>query len=288
MEQTRKGLSIEHIREEYVYDIIKPWMEDKKIFFDIDEWMQYIRQYNFSIGGRFHGNVVSILNNIPALFCVVDARTEEMVKWFKLPYIYMKDFDENKSVDYYYDLANYDEFNRQYMVRYSEFLDFLNVNNIYHWGYDETCTDKTKYSFISKYITARIDVVVEGYNAKLQILDISDNAINKEIVWSNEQGSRCVMESSALKLDFVIKAITSGTVKIMLRGIESKDDNENGKLIPYWIDYKSIVVNGKEQLKQVKPAWFGNFPLLTGEATSGNIFRLHIEWEPHIDNRVKI
>lgn len=144
------------------------------------------------------------------------------------------------------------------------------------------------YEVIKKYTTARIDVVIEGNNAKLEILNISDTAINKEVAWSNEQGMGYILESSVLKLDFTIKAITSGLVKVILRGIEFKDGKENEKLIPYWIDYKSIVVNGQEQLQEVKPAWFGDFPVLSGNAIPGNIFNLHIEWEPHRDNRVKI
>lgn len=164
---------------------------------------------------------------------------------------------------------------------YEELMKIIKKNNF-------ALMEHSVYEVIKKYTTARIDVVIEGNNAKLEILNISDTAINKEVAWSNEQGMGYILESSVLKLDFTIKAITSGLVKVILRGIEFKDGKENEKLIPYWIDYKSIVVNGQEQLQEVKPAWFGDFPVLSGNAIPGNIFNLHIEWEPHRDNRVKI
>lgn len=116
--------------QEY-YDYVSKKMEGKiHTFFEINEWKKFAKDFDFSIGSRFHGNVVALWNNVPALFIMIDSRMREMLEYFKLPYIQMKDFDETKGIEFYYDLADYTEFNKKYEANYNNYLDFLKKNHM--------------------------------------------------------------------------------------------------------------------------------------------------------------
>ena len=126
VEQTEHRFSPKNANDDKYFAYVNHWIEDNNnVFFNINDWMKYMKGFDFSIGGRFHGNILALWNGIPALFCLVDARTEEMVRWFHLPYIKMSEFDDRKSIDEYYDLADYTEFNRHYEERYEGFRNFL-------------------------------------------------------------------------------------------------------------------------------------------------------------------
>ena len=113
------------------FDYLNKWLNlNKVIFFDIDEWKEYMSNMDFSIGCRFHGNVIGLWKNVPALFITVDSRMTEMCEHFKLPTISMKEFDAEKDIQYYYELADYTEFNKNYADRLDEYISFLKKNSL--------------------------------------------------------------------------------------------------------------------------------------------------------------
>lgn len=59
------------------------------IFFDWNEWQDFLRkeQFTMSVGCRFHGNMMSYLSGIPALWIVHDSRTYELCEALALPHI---------------------------------------------------------------------------------------------------------------------------------------------------------------------------------------------------------
>ena len=61
------------------------------MFFDLKSWQTYLKEskFTFSYGMRFHGNMMSYLCGIPALWIVHDSRTRELVETLKLPHIEM-------------------------------------------------------------------------------------------------------------------------------------------------------------------------------------------------------
>lgn len=103
---------------------------DNRLFFDAAEWMDFVKGFDFSLGARFHGNVMSVISGVPALFVTVDSRTEEMCRYFKFPSIKIERFDPRLSVKEYYDLTDYTEFNRMYQTRLRNFREFCKKNHI--------------------------------------------------------------------------------------------------------------------------------------------------------------
>lgn len=131
VEQTSHYLEPNHTKDMNYFNYVSKWLENNTLLkFTTEEWLEAIRGYDFSIGGRFHGNVIALWENIPSLFLTVDSRTKEMVDFFKLPSLPMNEFDRTKPLEYYYNLADYSEFNKIYKSRYLNFLDFCKINNL--------------------------------------------------------------------------------------------------------------------------------------------------------------
>lgn len=55
-----------------------------------------MQNYDFSMGMRFHGNIIAMQNGLRALFVVSDSRTRELTEYFGLPVLEAKEFDEQK------------------------------------------------------------------------------------------------------------------------------------------------------------------------------------------------
>ncbi|MCL2398862.1 MAG: polysaccharide pyruvyl transferase family protein [Defluviitaleaceae bacterium] len=113
------------------YPKLKKWMEDKsKIFFCAEEWIDFMRSFDFNIGYRFHANVAAILAGVPSLFLAIDSRVTEMCEFFKLPTIKPEAFDPQKDLEYYSELADYTQFNSNFSKLIENFKDFCNDNHI--------------------------------------------------------------------------------------------------------------------------------------------------------------
>lgn len=131
VEQTSLPFLISSVNDSRFYNYINNWLiKNTKLYFDTDSWRTGIRGHDFSFGGRFHGNVICLWENIPALFLTLDSRTQELTDFFHLPSIRMEEFDREKPIDYYYELADYSEFNRHYKEKYLNFREFLRKNNL--------------------------------------------------------------------------------------------------------------------------------------------------------------
>ena len=85
-----------------------------KMIVDTNDWYHYIKDnnYNFSIGTKLHGSVMSLLAGIPAVLIAIDSRTREVAEFFDIPFV-----DEPKKplsiTDFYriYDEMDYSAFN---------------------------------------------------------------------------------------------------------------------------------------------------------------------------------
>lgn len=131
VEQTALGFKPEHAADDKYYNYVNTWLDrNTRLFFSVDEWLKQTCLYDFSMGGRFHGNVLSLWNNIKALFMVTDSRTRELTSFFRLPVMEMNSFDRTRDLKFYYDYADYSEFNSIYRQRYMEFTGFLSENDI--------------------------------------------------------------------------------------------------------------------------------------------------------------
>lgn len=131
VEQTSHPFTTEICKDGPTFDYLNQWLNlHKMMFFDVDDWRSFMSAHDFSLGGRFHGNVVGLWEGVPGLFITVDSRTTELCKHFCLPTMEIKAFDSEKDIRYYYDMADYTEFNSNYAKRLDEFITFLKKNNL--------------------------------------------------------------------------------------------------------------------------------------------------------------
>lgn len=107
------------------------YSECGRYFYSIKDWIQGIKGRNdFSIGSRFHGNIAAILSGVPALMVNVDKRMKGMNDYYKIPSIDIRDFDCEKPIEYYRELADYSEFNKNYAKTYDNFIDYCEKNGV--------------------------------------------------------------------------------------------------------------------------------------------------------------
>ena len=102
----------------------------RALFAGEKEWRAAMAAYDFSIGMRFHGNVMAVRAGVPALFLRHVSRTADMIDFFRLPSMESERFDEDLPIEAYYERADYRPFNAAYPARFDAFLSFLRANGL--------------------------------------------------------------------------------------------------------------------------------------------------------------
>ena len=104
-------------------------------FDDIENWENYIKQIDFSIGTRIHGAIIALKNGIPAVMIPNDTRTKEMADLFNIPQVAFNTFtDEKVSIRKIYEQADYSKMNEAYPKLLTNYISFLNTHNLVFKG----------------------------------------------------------------------------------------------------------------------------------------------------------
>jgi len=111
-------------------EVDRLFMECGRYYFSVKDWIEGIRENDFSIGTRFHGNIAAILAGVPTLMINIDKRMKELNSYYKIPSIDIEDFDPNKPIEYYYELADYSEFNKNFASTYDDYVDYCRKNGV--------------------------------------------------------------------------------------------------------------------------------------------------------------
>lgn len=131
IEQTKWKFSPEQVNDPAYYAYVQNWISKNTVLpTSCEEWSSALKEITFSIGGRFHGNVMALWNGIKSLFLIVDSRTRELTEHFHLPSMPMSRFHKERSLEYYYEQADYTDFNRVYPQLYAGFTDFIKKNGL--------------------------------------------------------------------------------------------------------------------------------------------------------------
>lgn len=125
-EKKCRVIDIFRMIEKYSYIGTKLFAKNKiRLFYDLPIWFDFLKKQNinFSFGGRIHGNLVAIINNIPALVYCTDMRTLELCDFFDIPYL--TKLNTKQTLYDLYCETNYKKFNQRYKDRFHEFADFF-------------------------------------------------------------------------------------------------------------------------------------------------------------------
>lgn len=102
-----------------------------RLFFDLESWDAYIKEFDASIGSRFHGNLIGLTNGVPAFIFTHDSRTAEMAGFMHIPHAEVQNVD-NLDVREVFASADYEKFERRYETLYKLFASFLTRNGLKH------------------------------------------------------------------------------------------------------------------------------------------------------------
>lgn len=109
------------------------WMKRHvRWFFDLKTWFAYMKDLDFSVGARFHGNMAALQVGVPALNLVCDSRTRELCEYLNLPYEFLKDFDGRRTARDIYEMTDFTLFNATYAEKYDAYRAFLERNGLAH------------------------------------------------------------------------------------------------------------------------------------------------------------
>jgi hypothetical protein len=105
-----------------------------RVFFNVEDWITYLRGKDLTIGTRLHGTIASLLAGTPALLIAHDTRTTEMARHLDLPCVPAADILKGDDLDVQaiYDSLDFGPFNRAQMRYYSRFIDFFESNGVEH------------------------------------------------------------------------------------------------------------------------------------------------------------
>lgn len=113
-------------------DLVSYYRDKGKLFFSVQEWFDWIGDYDFSVGTRFHGNLAALLNGVPAVVVVHDSRTRELCEYAAIPHVMLGDMGEHLGLQKIYESANFDLFEERYNSNFRKYIAFLNENGIKH------------------------------------------------------------------------------------------------------------------------------------------------------------
>ena len=104
-------------------EIINLYNKKYKIFSSIEEWKNFIKNFDFAFGARLHGSIIAINSGIPAMCYNSDSRATEMCEYLKIPHY--TQINKKTNIFDLYDIVNIDELNNVYPILYDKYENFL-------------------------------------------------------------------------------------------------------------------------------------------------------------------
>ena len=135
----------------------------------------------------------------------------------------------------------------------------------------------------SDFLTARMYIKWSSKSkGDFKITSLSDwRAEVSKPDWLNKRGVGYVLQSYVGKLTIVAEASEDGKINLSLRGMDIRDPKDKSKPIPYWIDYKKMIVNDEVVFDTLTPAWQGQPYRYNMDVKANEEITIQIEWQPH-------
>jgi hypothetical protein len=119
-----------HINPHYTLDEFKIWCRNfARVYLDVVAWMDSLRQYDLTIGPRYHGTALAMQAERMALCIAIDSRTEELCIQTGVPFVKAEEISHtpitrNKIKSLInFDPDNYDKLRYERAAAYVNFLE---------------------------------------------------------------------------------------------------------------------------------------------------------------------
>lgn len=100
-----------------------------RALWDVPNWYREMKNYDFVLGNRFHGNMMALQAGTPACVICHDTRTTEMCEFFGLPFVGLQNIDRVDVADLY-SLVDPAAINSRYQFLYRQYKQFLQDNKL--------------------------------------------------------------------------------------------------------------------------------------------------------------
>ena len=148
-------------------ELKKLYQEDRvRYFSDLPSWINFLREFDFFVGNRFHGCVAAILAGLPYLMIPFNARTRELTEYHHLTCLKPDEIRKSTSLVDYLETLDFCSFNNNQEKNFSHYIDFLNANGLSH-----IFTEKNSYQYGESPLEKRIQ----------EVLNLNINEINNII-----------------------------------------------------------------------------------------------------------
>lgn len=130
-----------------------------------------------------------------------------------------------------------------------------------------------------KYTTIRVDIKNFGIGNDIKLLDGFEDICYKEnpLWFCDERGRGLLIQSFKGSLNFNLKSIKKGTLKIALRGMYFPD--KNGERVPVYINISNFLVNN-EKICENKLVWHDEPYVFEKEVEDSELTKIELEWGP--------
>ena len=102
-----------------------------RVFFDVGEWLAFMRGQDLVIGTRLHGAVAGLLQGVPAIILYHDARTRELCELMRFPHLSVTEA-RDLSLEAICDRVRFDEVTPRHAALIPRYVDFLEANGVEH------------------------------------------------------------------------------------------------------------------------------------------------------------
>ena len=102
-----------------------------RVFFDVDEWFDFVRGQHLVVGTRLHGAVAALLQGVPAIVLYHDSRTREICELLGVPRLSVA-AARGLSLEAIYDRVDFDELTPRHAALIPRYVDFLERNGVAH------------------------------------------------------------------------------------------------------------------------------------------------------------
>lgn len=163
-----------------------PWMRDNKVrlYLDPTRWIDDLRAYDYSLGGRIHGNIAALLAGTPVTVVCHDSRTLELCRYFDIPHVSNRDITPETTAAELYERVDVGKLMSGHKERYDRFISFLdrqNLENVFSHGDGGAAFD------------ARIKEI--DFPPPIQVWDGSDDgALGYRTAWLRQQALQAAKE----------------------------------------------------------------------------------------------
>jgi hypothetical protein len=108
----------------------RQYMDSKAEFYlDAFPWIERLKDFDFSVGPRIHGNIVALLAGTPAAVIAHDSRTKELADYHNIPIIKQ---GSGQSLLDIYDSISFDSFNSEHKAKVGKICDFVSKQGFNH------------------------------------------------------------------------------------------------------------------------------------------------------------